>query len=116
MNVQRLSVEAAVNGDVWTLNQAMLLDPLVGAVCTPPEVEQMTDEMLIAQAKWLPQYRAQMPAVKRRYAKAEKLARFDSTGACRKAEADVATVGKRNAATAAKRKAGKILNITEPEG
>ena len=116
VNVQRLSVEAAVNGDVWTLNQAMLLDPLVGAVCTPPEVEQMTDEMLIAQAKWLPQYRAQMPAVKRRYAKAEKLARFDSTGACRKAEADVATVGKRNAATAAKRKAGKILNITEPEG
>ena len=86
--------------------------PIAGA----SPVEQMTDEMLIAQAKWLPQYRAQMPAVKRRYAKAEKLARFDSTGACRKAEADVATVGKRNAATAAKRKAGKILNITEPEG
>jgi alpha-galactosidase len=29
---------------------------------------------------------------------------------------DIATVGKRNAATAAKRKAGKMPNITEPEG
>ncbi len=116
VSVQRLAVEAAVRGDVWTLNQAMLLDPLVGAVCTPPEVEQMVDEMLIAQANWLPQYRSQMAAVKRRFAKAKKLARFDSTGACRKTEADVATVAKRNAETVAKRKAGKILNITEPEG
>ena len=116
VNVQRLAVQAAIDGDVWTLNQAMLLDPLVGAVCTPPEVEQMTDEMLIAEAKWLPQYRAQMPNIKRRFAKAKKLARFDSTGACRKSEADAATVSRRNAATAAKRKAGKMLNITEPEG
>ncbi len=84
VNVQRLAVKAAVDGDVWSLNQAMLLDPLVGAVCTPPEIEQMTDEMLIAQAKWLPQYRSHIPAIRRRFAKAEKLARFDSTGACRK--------------------------------
>ncbi len=116
VTVQRLSVEAAIHGDVWTLNQAMLMDPLVGAVCTPPEVEQMTDEMLIAQAKWLPQYKGQMAAVKRRFAQSEKLARFDSTGACRKPEVDAATVGRSNAATAAKRKAGKMLNISEPEG
>ena len=34
----------------------MLHDPLVGAVCNPEEVWQMTDEMLVAQARWLPQF------------------------------------------------------------
>ena len=32
------------------LKQAMLHDPLTGAVCDPEEIWQMTDEMLIAQA------------------------------------------------------------------
>jgi alpha-galactosidase len=36
----------------------MLHDPLVGAVCNPEEVWQFTDEMLVAQAAWLPQYAA----------------------------------------------------------
>jgi alpha-galactosidase len=49
-------MEEAVHGDVAMLKQAMLHDPLVGAVCNPEEVWQMTDEMLIAQAQWLPQY------------------------------------------------------------
>lgn len=116
VNVQRLAVEAAVNGDAMLLKQAMLLDPLVGAVCTTPEISQMTDKMLVAQAKWLPQYRSEITAAKRRLTKEPSLARFDTTGACRKAMADVKTVGKRTAATAAKRKAGKALNIAEPEG
>ncbi|HJZ50089.1 MAG TPA: hypothetical protein VKE41_23110, partial [Roseiflexaceae bacterium] len=30
----------------------MLHDPLVGAVCNPEEVWQMTDELLVAQARW----------------------------------------------------------------
>jgi alpha-galactosidase len=55
--VQRLSVEAAVEADPLKLKQAMLLDPLVGAVCNPPEVWDMTDQMLKAQRQWLPQYR-----------------------------------------------------------
>lgn len=55
--VQRLSVEAAVEGNSQKLKQAMLLDPLVGAVCNPPEVWAMADEMLKAQAQWLPQYK-----------------------------------------------------------
>jgi alpha-galactosidase len=55
--VQRLSVEAAVEGNPLKLKQAMLLDPLVGAVCNPREVWAMADEMLKAQAKWLPQYK-----------------------------------------------------------
>ena len=58
ISVQRLGVEAAVRGDETLLKQAMMLDPLTGAVCDPPAIWQMTDEMLVAQAKWLPQYRA----------------------------------------------------------
>jgi len=54
--VQRLSVQAAINGDPEILKQAMLLDPLTGAVCNPPEVWAMADEMLRAESSWLPQY------------------------------------------------------------
>lgn len=56
ISVQRLAVEAAVYGDIQLLRQAMMMDPLVGAVCNPPEIWQLVDDMLIAQAKWLPQY------------------------------------------------------------
>lgn len=56
VRVQEMGMEAAVSGDVTLLKQAMLHDPLVGAVCNPAEVWQMTDEMLAAQAQWLPQY------------------------------------------------------------
>jgi alpha-galactosidase len=55
--VQRLAVEAAISCDVLKLKQAMLLDPLIGAVCNPPEVWAMADELLAAQSKWLPQYK-----------------------------------------------------------
>jgi len=66
--VQRLAVEAAVAGDIALLRQAMLMDPLTGAVCTPTEVFQMTDEMLVAQAQWLPQYAVEIPKAKARLA------------------------------------------------
>ena len=56
VRVQEMGMEAAVSGNVTLLKQAMLHDPLVGAVCNPEEVWQMTDEMLAAQAQWLPQY------------------------------------------------------------
>ncbi len=67
--VQRLAVEAAVHGDVKLLKQAALMDPLTGAVCNPPEVWQMVDEMLIAQEQWLPQYSQAITAAKERFAK-----------------------------------------------
>lgn len=67
--VQKLAVEAAVSGDAELLKQAALLDPLTGAVCNPPEVWQMVDEMLIAQEKWLPQYKEAIAAAKERWAK-----------------------------------------------
>ena len=56
VNVQRMAVRAAMTGDVMLLKQAVLHDPLVGAICTPDEVWQMVDELLVAQAQWLPQY------------------------------------------------------------
>ena len=66
--VQRLAVEAAVRGDAELLKQAALLDPLTGAVCNPPEVWQMVDEMLIAQEEWLPQYAEAIAAARKRFA------------------------------------------------
>ncbi len=66
VRVQEMGMEAAVHGDVTLLKQAMLHDPLVGAVCNPEEVWQMTDEMLVAQARWLPQYAAEVPEARRR--------------------------------------------------
>lgn len=70
--VQQMSVEAAVHGDVTLLKQAMLHDPLVGAVCNPEEVWQMTDEMLVAQAQWLPQYANHIPAAQARLDEAQR--------------------------------------------
>jgi alpha-galactosidase len=66
VRVQEMGMEAAVHGNVMLLKQAMLHDPLVGAVCNPEEVWQMTDEMLVAQGKWLPQYSDELPRAQRR--------------------------------------------------
>ncbi|MDQ0206546.1 alpha-glucosidase/alpha-galactosidase [Alkalicoccobacillus murimartini] len=56
ISVQRLAVQAAIEGNDQLLRQAFMMDPLVGAVCTPPEIWQMVDDMIIAGEKWLPQY------------------------------------------------------------
>lgn len=66
VRVQQMGMEAAVHGDVTLLKQAMLHDPLVGAVCNPEEVWQLTDEMLVAQAQWLPQYQEAIPQAQAR--------------------------------------------------
>src|SRR5205085_11533164 len=66
VRVQEMGMEAAVRGDATLLKQAMLHDPLVGAVCNPEEVWQMTDEMLVAQARWLPQYEDEIPGARKR--------------------------------------------------
>ncbi len=73
IQVQRLAVEAAVHGDDLLLRQAMMLDPLVGAVANPPEIWQLTDEMLVAQAQWLPQYGKAIRAAKKRLARKKDL-------------------------------------------
>lgn len=66
ISVQRLAVEAAVSGDEMLLKQAMMMDPLTGAVLEPQEISQMTDEMLVAQEEWLPQYKDVIAQAKKR--------------------------------------------------
>jgi alpha-galactosidase len=83
INVQRMSVHAAVTGDIDLLKLAVLHDPLVGAVSTPEEVWQMVDEMVVAQARWLPQYADAVPAAKERLAKSTVKTR-DWAGAARR--------------------------------
>jgi alpha-galactosidase len=83
VSVQRLAVEAAVHGDVALLKQAMLMDPLVGAVCTSPEISQMTDEMLVAQSGWLPQYQGEIRAAQKRLASEKPLGGHGTAGAAR---------------------------------
>jgi alpha-galactosidase len=110
INVQRLAMHAAIEGDVTLLKQAMLMDPLVGAVCTPPEISQMTDEMLIAQARWLPQYRREIPAAKKRLSGEKRLGTRKTRGAARLKTRSIAELkrhgdqARRNAAAADKSK------------
>ena len=70
VRVQEMAMEAAVHGDVTLLKQAMLHDPLTAAVCDPEEIWQLTDDMLIAQAAWLPQYAKDIPQARKRLADA----------------------------------------------
>jgi len=79
VGVQRLAVKAAVFADVDMLKQAMMMDPLVGAVCDPEEISQMTDEMLVAQSRWLPQYRREVPRAKKRLASARAAGNYRGT-------------------------------------
>lgn len=72
VRVQQMGVEAAVHGDMMLLKQAMLHDPLAAAVCNPEEVWQMADEMVVAQKRWLPQYRAEAVKAAARLRKQEK--------------------------------------------
>ncbi len=83
VGVQRLAVEAAVHGDDKLLRQALLMDPLTGAVCNPPEVWQMADELLVAQEQWLPQYGPAIAAARERLAGGDLLPRRDYPGAAR---------------------------------
>ena len=83
INVQRMSVHAAISGDVDLLKLAVLHDPLVGAICTPEEVWQMVDELLVAQARWLPQYAHAIEGAKERLAR-HTVATRDWQGAARR--------------------------------
>ena len=56
INVQELTVEASLLSDRDAVHYAVSLDPLTGAVCTLPQIHAMVDEMLEAQAQWLPQF------------------------------------------------------------
>jgi alpha-galactosidase len=54
--VQELTAEAAVNGDVGALRQAMTADPLLSATLEPPELEALMADLLQVNAPYLPQF------------------------------------------------------------
>lgn len=84
INVQRLAVEAAVRGDDQLLRQAMMMDPLVSAVCNPPEIWQLVDEMLVAEEAWLPQYKEAIAEARKRLKEGNQIpTRDDCKGAAR---------------------------------
>jgi alpha-galactosidase len=53
INVQELTVAAALDGDRDAVFHAVALDPLTAAVCTLDQTRAMTQELLQAQAPWL---------------------------------------------------------------
>jgi len=59
VNVQELTVEASLTGDRDAVHFAVMMDPLTAAVCTLPQIHAMVDEMLDAQAGWLPQFQGE---------------------------------------------------------
>ena len=91
VSVQRMGMKAALTGDVDLLKQAVLHDPLVGAICTPEEVWQMVDELLVAQAQWLPQYAHAIPDAAERL-KSPKVKTRDWAGAARQEVRSVETL------------------------
>ena len=73
-----------MSGDTELLKQAMMMDPLTGAVCNPREIWQMADHMLVELAEWLPQYKEEIPAIQKRLVLEPSLAQFEgNTGAAR---------------------------------
>jgi alpha-galactosidase len=54
INVQELIVEAALTGSREAVYHAVMLDPLTSAVCTLPQIHELVDKMLAAEAQWLP--------------------------------------------------------------
>jgi len=56
ISVQELVVKAALTGNREMVYYAVALDPLTAAVCTLPQIRRMVDEMLEAEARWLPEF------------------------------------------------------------
>ncbi|MBI2299416.1 MAG: alpha-glucosidase/alpha-galactosidase [Armatimonadetes bacterium] len=117
VSVQRLAVQAAVAGDVDLLKLAMLHDPLTGAVCDPEEVWQLTDHMLTAQAAWLPNYTAAIPAARDRLAEHERngtrVKLTETQGAARLATKTLAEMQAQAAAARANAQAAGKGGMTE---
>jgi alpha-galactosidase len=56
MPVYDLTVRGIMNQDRDAIYHAMMLDPLSAAVCSPAEIMQMTDEMALAEKKFIPKF------------------------------------------------------------
>jgi alpha-galactosidase len=51
--VHKATIEGALARDKEKIYQAVLLDPLTAAVCSPEEIRQLVDEMFVVEKKWL---------------------------------------------------------------
>lgn len=51
--VQELIVEAALSNDLNAARYALALDPVTATVCTLDQIDQMFEEMILAQKRWL---------------------------------------------------------------
>jgi alpha-galactosidase len=56
INVQELTVQAALTKSLDAVYHAVSLDPLTATVCTLPQIRAMVDEIIAAQARWLPRF------------------------------------------------------------
>jgi alpha-galactosidase len=54
--VQRLTVEAALEGDIEKVVMACAMDPLSAATLTLKEIREMAADLLEAEKQWLPQF------------------------------------------------------------
>jgi alpha-galactosidase len=55
IDVQRLAVKGALEGDRDAVHRAVKLDPLTSAACTLDEIHEMTEELIEANAEYLPE-------------------------------------------------------------
>jgi len=56
INVQELAVQAVLTKDKDALLQAIALGPLTSSILTLDEIKKMVDEMLGAEARYLPKF------------------------------------------------------------
>ena len=56
INVQQLAVEAVLTGDREHIYHAVMLDPLTAALLTLDQIRSMVDELIAAEAAWLPAF------------------------------------------------------------
>jgi Alpha-galactosidases/6-phospho-beta-glucosidases, family 4 of glycosyl hydrolases len=56
INVQELTVKAALERDRTAALQAIMFDPLAAAILTPEKIGKMVDEMFKAEAPFLPEF------------------------------------------------------------
>ena len=56
INVQSLTVEAALNSNKKAAKHAVMVDPLTSALLTLDEISKLVDEMFDAEKQWLPNF------------------------------------------------------------
>jgi alpha-galactosidase len=56
INVQELAVEAYLTRNREHIYHAVSLDPLTGALLTLDQIRRMVDDLIVVEARWLPEF------------------------------------------------------------